>query len=395
MKAKTGKKVDDLVTLFSELREKSIKAGEKVENIRWEFLREVYNVPGGNKLTSSSSISLNKVIWFILLPAVVVFLGLSVVDLDSTSPCLVDTEMVFWNEITRKPSECSKMCVDVAEVPRVSNLSKKEFIANYAYNGHPVVITDAAQNWSAVGKFSFNFFKRLYANNMEAAENFDYDQGCIFFAYNSGFENLAQVLRMPKKRAEWKGKPWYIGCGIWSVFAYSSHRSHGYVNYVMLRRGTCTFSFVMIAYQADLATEREPQLTTVRANQTAGLTNGKAAKSNCDPVIREKLRNYYSKPAFIPDDAETGDQDWIFMGGPGPGAPIHLDMVNRPSWQAQLSGQKIWTLVPPPECEHVCRAMNVTINKGDIIVLDTNQWYHSTKIVPTGELSITIGAEYD
>ena len=29
------------------------------------------------------------------------------------------------------------------------------------------------------------------------------------------------------------------------------------------------------------------------------------------------------------------------------------------------------------------------------VVLDTNQWYHSTKIVPTGELSITIGAEYD
>lgn len=211
MKAKTGKKVDDLVTLFSELREKSIKAGEKVENIRWEFLREVYDVPGEKKLTNSSSISLNKVIWFILLPVVVVFLGLSVVNVDSTSPCLVDTEMVFWNEITRKPSECSKMCVDVEEVPRVSNLSKKEFIANYAYNGHPVVITDAAQNWSAVGKFSFNFFKRLYANNMEAAENFDDDQGCIFFPYKSGFENLAEVLRMPKKRAEWKGKPWYIG----------------------------------------------------------------------------------------------------------------------------------------------------------------------------------------
>ena len=69
-----------------------------------------------------------------------------------------------------------------------------------------------------------------------------------------------------------------IKSGIWFVFAYSSHRSHGYVNYVMLRRGTCTFSFVMIVYQADLATERQRQLTTVRANQTAGLTNGKAAK---------------------------------------------------------------------------------------------------------------------
>ena len=29
-------------------------------------------------------------------------------------------------------------------------------------------------------------------------------------------------------------------------------------------------------YQADLATERERQLTTARANQTTGLTNGRA-----------------------------------------------------------------------------------------------------------------------
>ncbi|KAJ7362086.1 hypothetical protein OS493_013177 [Desmophyllum pertusum] len=132
----------------------------------------------------------------------------------------------------------------------------------------------------------FSFFKRLYARNKEAAQE-DPDMGCVFFPYKSGFDSLAEALKMPKSRAQWKGKPWYIG---WS---------------------------------------------------------------NCDPVVRHELRKYYNKPYFIPFDAETGDQDWIFMGGPGPGAPIHLDMVNRPSWQAQLSGQKTWTLIPPPECEHV------------------------------------------
>lgn len=45
-------------------------------------------------------------------------------------------------------------------------------------------------------------------------------------------------------------------------------------------------------------------------------------------------------------------------------------MVNRPSWQAQLSGQKIWTLIPPPECEHVCKSMQVTMNKGEISKLE-------------------------
>jgi len=328
MKFKTSKKVDELVSLFSDLREKSIKSGEKVENIRWEFLREVYSVPQQEK-TIRSSFSWNKIFWFLFLPTLVVLLGVSLWDVDSSKQCLVGSETaVFLNEVWRKPSQCSLMCEGVNEIPRVSNLSKEEFITKYAYNGRPVVITDAAQNWSAVNKFSFRFFKRLYAKNMEAAEE-NVEEGCIFFAYNSGFNSLSEALRMPRKRAEWRGKPWYIG---WS---------------------------------------------------------------NCHPVIRDQLRKYYSKPAFIPDDSETGDQDWIFMGGPGPGAPIHLDMVIRPSWQAQLSGKKVWTLVPPPECEHVCSTLNVTVHKGDIIVLDTNQWFHSTKIVPTGELSITIGAEYD
>ena len=209
MKFKTSKKLDELASLFSDLREKSIKAGEKVENVRWEFLREVYSVPRANA-PSSFNFSWSKVLWFIILPAVAIFLGWTFMDTDSATRCLVDTEIVYLNEIARKPSECSLMCEGVNEVPRVTNLSKEDFIAKYAYSGHPVVITDAAQNWSAVGKFSFQFFKRLYANHMEAARE-NLEEGCIFFPYKSGFRSLAQALKMPKKRAEWRGKPWYIG----------------------------------------------------------------------------------------------------------------------------------------------------------------------------------------
>lgn len=44
-----------------------------------------------------------------------------------------------------------------------------------------------------------------------------------------------------------------------------------------------------------------------------------------------------------------------------------LDNVERPSWQAQISGRKTWHLFPPPECESVCKRMlNVTIEKGEI-----------------------------
>ena len=42
--------------------------------------------------------------------------------------------------------------------------------------------------------------------------------------------------------------------------------------------------FAMLpAHQADLATERERQLTTARTNQTTGLTNGRAA--NWEPEV--------------------------------------------------------------------------------------------------------------
>lgn len=201
-------RIDDLASRFTKLREKCIKSGKSVENIRWEFLREVYRVPHSTK---TYHFNWSKIIWFVILPSLAVFWGWWFWEnIDRDSHCLVDTEVVLWNEIARKPSDCSLLCEGVNEVSRVTNLSKEEFISKYAYSGRPVVITDAAKNWSAVGKFSFQFFKRLYAKNKEAAEE-NPELGCTFFPYKSGFNSLRQALKMPKERAEWKGKPWYIG----------------------------------------------------------------------------------------------------------------------------------------------------------------------------------------
>lgn len=116
--------------------------------------------------------------------------------------------------------------------------------------------------------------------------------------------------------------------------------------------------------------------------------------SNCNKQVQKRLREHYQRPYFLPNDSESSVIDWMFMGGSGPGAFVHLDYVQRPSWQAQISGRKTWTLVPAPECEATCHSMNVTVEKGDIFVIDTNVWYHSTFIHP-GEISITIGSEYD
>lgn len=117
-------------------------------------------------------------------------------------------------------------------------------------------------------------------------------------------------------------------------------------------------------------------------------------RSNCSPGVSVILRQLAPRPAFLPNESESSALDWIFMGGQGPGAAWHLDYVQRPSWQAQISGTKTWHFRPVPECQQVCQPFSATINKGDIIFVDTNQWYHTTYI-HEGELSITIGSEYD
>lgn len=118
------------------------------------------------------------------------------------------------------------------------------------------------------------------------------------------------------------------------------------------------------------------------------------SRSNCNPDISQVLRQHYSKPYFLPSDSELSAIDWIFMGYKGQGASMHLDYVRRPSWQAQIKGKKSWYLLPPPECENVCTAVNITVNRGDVILVDTNQWYHTT-IIEGDEMSVTLGSEYD
>lgn len=52
----------------------------------------------------------------------------------------------------------------LATVDKRSNISTKELIAEYIRPGLPVVLTDAAAQWSALGKFTPEFFKRKYGH---------------------------------------------------------------------------------------------------------------------------------------------------------------------------------------------------------------------------------------
>ncbi|CAB3222812.1 unnamed protein product [Arctia plantaginis] len=116
--------------------------------------------------------------------------------------------------------------------------------------------------------------------------------------------------------------------------------------------------------------------------------------STCYDEETRLLRSYYNRPYFLPKTAESDMVDWIFMGGPGQGAHMHVDSVKHMSWQAQVRGRKEWQLAPPPECLYKCTWITFTVSPGEILVVDTNRWYHKTNVLP-GDISITIGAEYD
>lgn len=46
--------------------------------------------------------------------------------------------------------------------------------------------------------------------------------------------------------------------------------------------------------------------------------------SNCNDNAGKMLRQYYSEPYFLPDNSENIALSWIFMGGPGNGAHMHV-----------------------------------------------------------------------
>lgn len=68
-----------------------------------------------------------------------------------------------------RPIDDCSMCINVKEIKRVSNISKEEFLENYAYSGIPVIVTDASQNWTAMRELNFNYLKNLYAEMHELA----------------------------------------------------------------------------------------------------------------------------------------------------------------------------------------------------------------------------------
>lgn len=88
--------------------------------------------------------------------------------------------------------------------------------------------------------------------------------------------------------------------------------------------------------------------------------------SVCDYEVAHELRKHYDRPYFLPETSENNAVDWIFIGGFGLGAHLHVDNVRLPSWQAQIKGSKQWILAPPPECFYECSTFSIIVQPGDV-----------------------------
>ena len=124
------------------------------------------------------------------------------------SACFVDHTQASL-EMVRPPSNCTAMCAGLKEVERLPSITQEEFISKYAYSGRPLIVTEATKNWTAFNTFSYDFFKKIYRKHKEAMDL--NGAGCQFFPYKTNMRGLKDVFRMSKKKAELKGKTWYIG----------------------------------------------------------------------------------------------------------------------------------------------------------------------------------------
>ncbi|XP_026762637.2 uncharacterized protein LOC113521323 [Galleria mellonella] len=146
-------------------------------------------------------------------------------------------------------------------------------------------------------------------------------------------------------------------------------------------------------FKTDLFTLKEVfDMPEARVRNEPGQKPWYVGWGNCHPDILAKVRQYYSNPEFLPDDAEFPATENIFFGYEI-GAVMHLDYIPRLMWQGQVQGNKIWSVAPVPECNHVCQKFQYFVEPGDVVLLDTRVWYHATTI-PKGEFSLTVQSEY-
>ena len=280
----------------------------------------------------------------------------------SKEPCAVKSNEL----LSLPPNDCASLCQGLDEIPTydAAEMTRKEFSALYAYTGRPVVIRGAARDWKATRLFNFAFLKDLFEPYLGELNRL----------------HLASLERDLDQ--ELSGETW------------------DYFN-------NCQFL-------PDYVLESDPKKILEDFVSVFEFFNMSEARSRADPSEKSyyarfnncfyheiNLRQFYPKLKFLPADSELKRFDWFRLAGipsgnPSRGAPVRIDDgVGKPSWYAVLSGEYSWKMIPPLECQSVCKPiLEAHIRKGDVFVVDDSTWSYTTR-AKEGMTTVVFGTQYD
>lgn len=121
-----------------------------------------------------------------------------------------------------------------------------------------------------------------------------------------------------------------------------------------------------------------------------------------------ELLEDFEVPEYFRDDwlellPERNDMLWLFLGPPGVGMGLHVDLGHTAAWNAQVTGRKRWALVPPhfedrvydgevdafnpdldefPEFAGV-EVLEDVVEAGEVLFIPGG-WWHQTENLETG-----------
>ncbi|MEH2405968.1 cupin-like domain-containing protein [Nostoc sp.] len=91
--------------------------------------------------------------------------------------------VIYLLKRTWHKTKCKLVWMPIDSVERRSNLSYDEFVKEYAFVGKPVIITDAMKDWTAMTKWTFDFFRSKYgAITVNVKEDSTENQGATTIA---------------------------------------------------------------------------------------------------------------------------------------------------------------------------------------------------------------------
>jgi hypothetical protein len=132
------------------------------------------------------------------------------------------------------------------------------------------------------------------------------------------------------------------------------------------------------------------------------LSSAHPARGYCSFIVQKdrdalaELLEHHPYPQLPVEGLQYVDAVWVFVARNGSadetlaGRPPHTDSLQEDgTFHYQALGSKLWTL-SSQHGSHV-----VTVQRGDLFVIDTKTWLHSTQIAPqAGEFSVSLARDF-